>query len=220
MIMVFGASSKRSLGYFVGESWKLSTLPEIERIDNRVYYASRSGRLGRKCDITRYKQVERMFREVAGHPSAVIQAAGVYTPARRLGESLYDPAVHAHILAKSVGTMNLLDAAVRSTRVRNFIVFGGREMSSNPGYAFYTAANAAMWSLVQFANRHTKLRAYFIDLPLVVGSAMGEKFVADAGVNADRTGAIPMHVVADTVIKILRGEVEPGRIILGEGWAV
>lgn len=220
MIMVFGASSKRSLGYLVGESWKLSTLPEIERVDNRVYYASRSGRLGRKCDITRYKQVGKMFRDIAGHPSAVIQAAGVYTPARRLGESLYDPAVHAHILAKSVGTMNLLDAAVRSTRVRNFIVFGGREMSSNPGYVFYTAANGAMWSLVQFANRHTRLRAYFIDLPLVERSAMGKKFLADPGVDVDPTGVIPVQVVTDTVTKIMRGEVEPGRIILGEGWTV
>jgi len=213
-MLVIGASTEESLGYQVGESVR-------QLLGCRVEYASRSGFLGRQCDVRDATMVRNIVNDV--RPHVIVQAAGVYSDGQELhelGATTLLPSMYAHILAKSIGTLLLLGAAVATGGVRHFVAFGGREVSSAPSYGVYTAANGAMWSVVEFANRHTNIRSHLIDLPLVEGSAMGKRFLEDTKVNADVSGAIPMQTVTETVLSILRDEVEPGRIILGEGWTV
>lgn len=210
-ILIVGASSEQSVGYLVGES--------LKQKDHGILYASRSGTLGEKCDICHQSDVLRVFRIF--QPDVVIQAAGVFTSPQRLGRARMRTKMADHILVKSYGMFVGLDAAMRTPSVRHVIVFGGREVSSDPRLAVYTAANGALWALVRFAAQHLSehFASYFIDLPLIENSTMAIMMAfsdkrPDGSLSADR--------VAETIEEILCGRHEPGtRIVLGEkNWTI
>ncbi|HEV7449369.1 MAG TPA: NAD-dependent epimerase/dehydratase family protein [Candidatus Paceibacterota bacterium] len=211
-ILVAGASTPKSIGRAIGQAAELD--------GHSVTYLSRNPRADhvQVADITKALDVDLVFKGMS--PDVVVHAAGIYTNAAHLGwmSSRGDlRKIKVHLAAKTMGAYLLLNAAARAN-AQYFIALGGRAVSSEPGYAWYTAGTGALWSLVEFANLHSNLKAYFIDLPLVAGSAMGEQFRADESMSRDYTGMIKMSQVTDATTKILKGEVEPGRIILGEGW--
>lgn len=202
-ILIAGASSPRSIGAGLGRA-------------HEVVLVSRSGAAGVACNITREGAARGLLEE--HRPDAVVHAAGVYHRPQRLGtlSSGSYRRIEEHLDAKCLGSLMLLDAAVAVGTVKHFVVLGGREVSSDAGFAFYTIANGALWSLVRFANKHTLVHSYFLDLPLVKGSAMGERLAADAA--TDATGAIEVCEVERVLENILRNQVKPGRIELGSDW--
>jgi hypothetical protein len=166
-ITIFGASSKESIGYFVGNSFSEN--------GNAVVYASRSGSLGVKCDINDPESVSSFFKEEM--PDIVINAAGVFSPPQKLGQITEWESMRAHILAKSFGNLVLADASQRFG-VKRLIVLGGRALSSHPGFVQYTIGNGAAWALASFAARHNVLHTTYIDLPLIRNSNMGKLYLA------------------------------------------
>ncbi len=226
-ILIIGASSKMSLGYQLGEQWK-------KERGHDVFYASRSGKLGSKCDVTDHRQVLRLVEKT--QPDTIIQAAGIFFPAQELGKIEDYKKIQRHILAKTYGTLLLLDAAARVKRVGNFVVLGGREVSGLSGYAGYTCGNGGAWALIQFAARHlSQLRTFFVDLPLVDDTTMGLKFKADYGTLSARNGpSVDAEGVLYIVSSLVEGSVaghrigrsgdrlilnqDGERIVLGEGW--
>lgn len=208
-ILILGVSSKTSVGYTVGEI--------LRKQRHVVHYASRTSQIDLACDVTVPRELERTFREVS--PEVVIHAVGVFCRAQKLG-SIRRVTVEDHLLAKSLGTLLVLNAAEAAGTVHSVIAFGGREISSNPGYAAYTIANGAMWSALQFANRHTKLRCYFLELPLVEGSKMASQYLADPSTAKPESGTTTTPTeVAGKVEEILAGEHNPNRrVCINERW--
>ncbi len=208
-ILILGASSKTSVGYTVGEI--------LRQGGHAVRYASRTSRIDLTCDVTDPRELEHAFREAS--PEVVIHAAGVFGRAQKLG-SIRRVAVEDHLLAKSLGTLLVLNAAEAAGTVHSVIAFGGREISSNPGYVVYTIANGAMWSALQFANRHTKLRCYFLELPLVEGSKMASQYLADPSTAKPEPGTTATPTgIAEKVEEILAGEHNPTRrVLINERW--
>ena len=211
-ILILGVSSKNSVGCMVGEI--------LRQDGHEVRYASRKRKLNNLvCDITGSRQVRQLLREI--RPEVVIHAAGVFTRAQELGLVTGMKPITRHVLAKSVGMLALLDAAAKGyAKVQYVIAFGGREVSSNPGYAAYTIANGAMWSALQFANRHTKLGCYFLELPLVEGSTMAAQYLADRNTDKSRVGdAISPSDIARVILEILADKRNPKeRVVLNPDW--
>lgn len=211
-ILIVGASSEKSIGYLVGE--------QLKKKGHDALYASRGGKLGEKCDLCIQSDVLRLFRTFK--PEVVIQAAGVFTAPQKLGRTTMRSEMADHMLAKSYGTISLLNAAVRVGSVRNVIMLGGRAVSSDPRFAVCTAANGALWALTQFAARHLSdhFATYYIDLPLVENSAMGLQFFPASA--PWPKGSVSDDEIAAAIEKIPHGKHNSGdRIVLGDkSWTV
>ncbi|HEY4517247.1 MAG TPA: NAD-dependent epimerase/dehydratase family protein [Candidatus Paceibacterota bacterium] len=208
-ILIVGASSKKSIGYLVGEC--------LKKKGHNILYASRRGSLGEKCDLLIQADVLRLFRSF--QPEVVIHAAGVFTRPQRIGKAKMHSKMADHILAKSYGTLALLDAARRTPGVRHAIALGGRAVSSDPGLAIYTAANGALWALTQFAAQHLSnhFATYYVDLPLIENSTMARRLFPESSPD----GSVSAGGVAVVVEEALRGQHQSGRrIVLGEEWTI
>ncbi len=116
----------------------------------------------------------------------------------------------------------VLNAAVRIGTVRQIIFLGGREVSAHEGYAAYTCANGAMWALVQLVARHIEtVLVYYVDLPLVEGSTMANRYLTDPAKKDLRDGVVSIEEIAVTINSILAGNRASGcRIVLGEAWKI
>jgi|GEM_PF-2557547 len=216
-VLAIGASSPQSLGYLIGQ--------HLEKVHGHVphYMARTDVKKGRRMLGIRYFQghaeddVESIIHQVK--PEIIIYAAGVFTPAKSLDELVVTKEVKAHIVAKSIGVLATLAGAAKTTPVRKVIFLGGRRVSEEPGYAAYTGGNGFMWAMVQFAAKHEKrFTTHFVDMPPVLGSAMGDKYIADPA-TADKTaGAVSVEDVIRVVEAIIAGGFPSGyRNVLGEG---
>ncbi len=208
-ILILGASTKASIGYMVGELLRAE--------GHSVTYASRSGRLGARCDITSPPSVRALMRDV--RPDVVIFAAGVFMTPKAVGKMRNLEKIAAHVNAKSVGSLIVCNQLARLKKRSYVIMLGGRETSSDPGFAAFTVGNGALWSLVRFLNAHTIINSYFIDLPFVEGSAMQKAFLKSADKRARHAAVDGMKPakIASVVSRILSGKEKRLRIILGRG---
>ena len=205
-VVILGASSKKSIGYHVGE--------HLVAAGHKVVYASRSGKLGLRCDSTNPRQIFGLLKKEK--PSVVINAAGVFLPSVRLGLARDWKKTEQHLLAKSLGALVVLDAAIAVKGITHFIALGGREISGDPGFAAYTAGNGSLWALVRFAAKHTRIKTYFIDMPTIEGSTMESKHLQRMRLTGSRV-SVKAEVVTNAVVEILSGKHESGsRIILGK----
>ncbi len=203
-VLIVGASSKTSIGYHVGEY--------LREHGYEAVYASRSGKLGIKCDLKNPSQVKKML--AAEKPEIVIHAAGVFCPPQVLGEIDQWSEVFAHIDAKSSGALVLANALIVVGTVHTFIALGGRETSSEPDFAMYTISNGALWGLIRFMATHTKINSYFLDMPFITSSTMNKAYQETTG---KRPLGENMNVVFFTIEEILNGKYENGkRILLGQ----
>lgn len=204
-VLILGASSKRSIGFCVGEY--------LKKRGHSIVYASRSGKLGVSCDSTKPKSVRALIAKVK--PSAVILGAGVFSPAH-LGKIYSWRTIREHVEVKSTGALVVANAflGVRSIS-KFFIVLGGRELSSDPTFIAFTLGNGALWALVRFLNLHTSLLAYYIDMPTIEGSAMAKKY--NSKNRNTMNGAVSADVVASTIATLLDRKVRGNaRVLIGE----
>lgn len=209
-ILVIGASSKNSIGYQVGEHLRHSG-------NHTPIYASRSGKVGVRCDITDQKQVRLLVTKM--QPDVVILGAGVFAKPANLGTIRDWKKSIAHIQAKSIGALAVADAMAGSKkRPRSLITLGGRDISASTSFAPFTVGNGALWALTRFVAKHTSMRAYYIDLPFVYGSAMAKQYSKQTGKNMD--SVISLEMVARAIERILKGTARNGaRIMLGEKYS-
>lgn len=204
--IIFGASSYTSLGYYLGQYLKHTHGYDI-------LYASRFGKLGIRCDINNSKKVITILSKEK--PDIVINAAGVYSRPQVLGIFKEFDKAKSHILSKSFGALVLADAAAKVPSVKCIIMLGGREISSNAGFAAYSVGNGALWALVSFfANHHPATNIFYLDLPLIKNTTMGKHYSALKG-NSDEQTA--MQSVTRIIKKIIQGRYRSGsRIIIGK----
>ena len=207
-ILIFGASTKNSIGYHLGESLRL--------IGHKISYASRSGRLGFQCDVTVAADVRRVLQRF--EPDAVVLCAGVFVPPHVVGSIETWDKIATHLSAKTLGALIVFDELTRLGKITQVIVLGGREVSSDPGFAPYTIGNSALWGLMRFLNRHTSLSVFYVDLPFVENSTMQQAYLRakHTDPHAALSGISPSHVT-QAVLRILCGQSKSKRIILGKG---
>lgn len=209
-IVIFGASDKSSIGAYVGA--------KLEQAGQTVIYASRSGALGVACDITNARSVTRLLTRTK--PNCIIHAAGVFMNMERLGHLRDWSRLDANILAKSVGTLTLLNWANRHLPHPIVIMLGGPEVSGESRFAGFTVGNGALWAATQFAASHTNVPVYYIEMPTVWPSTMLEAYLrpltTKQSVKVKAASASP-HAIFETIKKILKGEYRNGsRIIIGK----
>ncbi len=205
--LIIGASSEKSIGYHIGE--------RMRRRNHHVAYASRSGSLGFQCDITDPVAVQNLVdRE---QPNVFVHAAGLAlrTSPEDTSEVNWADVVD-HLAAKSVGPLTMLEAARRVASVTHFVSLGGREMFEDPRLGAYAVANGALWAATQFISLHMKAwKAYYIDMPLVLGTGHAEDLVqAGLHTGAERAMGIPISDVVEAFDRILEGSITPGRVML------
>ena len=218
-ILILGTSSKSGVSYLIGEI--------LREADHEIIYTGRNDRkLDRlvehkivRCDVTVPADLAKRFEEYS--PDVVIHAAGAYCSPKKLG-TIRRLAVEDHLLVKSLGTLLVLSQAAATPSVQYVIALGGREVSQDPGYSMYTVGNGAMWSAIQFANLHSNLKCFFLDLPLVEGSTMAAKYLADEATDkSGLTHSISPLEIAIEISEILTGARDSAkRIVLKPEWVV
>lgn len=207
-ILILGASSKKSIGYLVGE--------QLRKMSNHdVVYASRRGKLGFACDITSHRDLALLLKKI--NPIVIIHAAGVFAPPALIGSIRAWDQIRQHLSARGFGALMMFNAAA-ARGVRYVITIGGRKLSSDPMFAMYTAGNGILWALVQFAAQHTRIRSYYIDIPFIRGSAMETKYLLwKNNKEIKKNISIEANVVSGAVERILDDKHKSGsRIILGK----
>lgn len=216
-VLIIGASSPQSIGFQIGEM--------LRATDHEILYASRREKWQenisfQSCDATKAREVAKLFK--AFLPEMVIYAAGVFSNTQSLGAINDWSMPRAHIEAKTIGALAVLDAAVRIGTVKRVIFLGGREVSAHDGFAAYTCANAAMWGLVKFATKHVRqFSTHYIDLSMVEGSTMANLYLSDPARKKSTDGAISIDVLTEVIQAILAGKCAAGeRIILGQEWNI
>lgn len=201
--VILGASSDKSLGYHIGTYLE-------KKSGHSVVYASRSGKLGIKCDTNEPKQVGALLANEK--PNLVVYAAGVYSEPQILGSFKKYTEVNSHILSKSFGALVVANAVAATPSVKTFIILGGREISSDPGFAAYSVANGALWALVSFFAKHKKTpKIYYVDLPLIKNTTMGQLYTISHGSSVDQASP---ETIIDTVSKIIDNKYRSGSRII------
>ena len=203
--LIIGASSDRSIGYHIGEHRK--------SLGDDVAYASRSGALGYKCDVTDIGALQRLFERE--RPQVVVLAVGT---------ALQNPSINSFddwqrqcddIMARSIGAHATLIAAWIIGTVTHFVALGGRAKFDDPNLETYTISNGALWGAVQHANAHGQVKTVYVDMPFVRGSANAET-LARAGLHTgpELAHAIPVEKVVRAVDDIFADRIKPGRVML------
>lgn len=205
-ILIIGASKKTSIGYSVGESLKAQ--------GHSVIYASRSGILGKKCDITNTRSVKALLTSTKPH--VVILAAGLFLDSGRVGKLQDMRRIQQHLLAKSFGGLVVADTLMTIRPNAQLIVFGGRDVSGDATFAPYTIGNGALWGLVRFLNKHSKIKASYIDLPFVEGSTMEKQFNSVERHKVKRGNVAPKDI-ACIIAEIVGAKERRERVVLGKG---
>ena len=209
--LIIGASSNKSIGYHIGE--------HLRRKGDHIAYVSRSGSLGYRCNATLVHRIHEIIQEE--RPTLLIHAAGgkLLQPVA-LGSRAYDEwdwwNLGEHVIAKSMGSIVLLDAAVRAGSVKQFVALGGRTTFGDAKMAAYAVGNGALWSAIEFANQHVRqIKTYYLDLPIVIGTKNAEGLIAAGAHTADEhEQAIPVEKVLRTFDDIIADRIEPGRVML------
>jgi hypothetical protein len=204
-ILIFGASSKSSIGFTVGEILRLH--------GHSVVYASRSGKLGTRCDVTKPQEVRRLMAKT--NPDVVILAAGVFSAPEKISDIASWKHTGSHLRTKSFGALVVANEFARARKRGALVVLGGRDVSSHPGFAHFTIGNGSLWSLVRFLNRHTSVDAYYLDLPFVTDSTMRREYVRTTRHRV--AGEITSQKIAHSVAVIITRRPQRKRIILGKG---
>lgn len=203
-VLIVGASSKNSIGYHVGEYLRSRGYEPV--------YASRSGKLGMKCDLESPAEIKKLL--AMGKPGVVIHAAGVFNAPQAVGAISEWSKVFAHLYAKSSGALMLADAVVASKSCRVFIALGGREISDECGFVAYTIGNGALFGLIQFMAAHTPIQSFFVDMPFIRSSTM-EKAYQKATDQGPRGRSV--NDVCRTVENILDGKNKnSARVVIGK----
>lgn len=205
--LIIGASSRKSIGYHIGE--------DLRRQGTTVVYASRSGSLGYKCDVTDFAAVTNLFEKE--RPDVVIHAAGgAFLNPVALGACVDWSAMAEHIAAKSFGTIVLLDAAKRTGSVKYFVALGGRPKFGDEKMAAYATGNGALWSAIEFANEYVpEFNSFYVDMPIVIGTKNADGLIAaGAHTQSEHAQAIPVERVIEAVNDIIKGKKVPGRVPL------
>jgi hypothetical protein len=217
-VLIFGSSSHTSIGA------EIRDVLRREVPGTTTHCVSRSCAItwdDCQCDVTNLAQVVKLCTRL--QPYALIHAAGSFIPlARFRHEGTEEERVAAerdHLLAKSVGALNVVTAAHKVSSVKRVVFLGGRALSTNQYFGSYTVANAALWAATKFATRHYRqFTTNLIDLPLVRGTPMARKL----GYTGDDTpiGSVDGKQVGQIVRKLLvEAKYAPGsRIILGRRW--
>lgn len=202
--LIFGGS----IGHRVGE--------HLKKQGHHVAYASRSGALGGyACDVTDIEKLQYVFNQE--RPQVVVLGIGI---------ALRNPSFNsfgnwkdqwADMEARGPGNLATMIAAQMIGTVTHFIALGGRESFEDPALGAYATSNGALWGAVQHANRHARYDAWYADMPLVIGSANGERLRA-VGLHTgpELAKAIYVDEVVQTIDEILAGGHRPGRITLGK----
>lgn len=164
--LIVGASGPESIGTLVGE-W-------FRNDGHEVLLCSRSGASGASCDCTDIQAIRMLV--VQFQPDTIIHAAGCWGDITPLGTLTTLEYLRQNLLAKGLGVTALLDAALRVPTVRDVVVLGGALVSSDPRFLTFTLGNHAAWGAVQFARRHTTLRAHYLEMPTVWPSTMARSF--------------------------------------------
>lgn len=166
-VLIIGASSKTSVGYYIGEY-----LRETFRCE--VIYVSRSGGLGVNCDLNEYHQVNKLFdRCHLSEDDVVINTAGVFTCPQLMGDFENLTGVKDHLLVKSYGAWLLGEVCVKRS-VGKLIMLGGREsVSGNGAFSVYDTANGSLWAVVKtISEHHLTPKVYYLDIPAIRNSTM------------------------------------------------
>lgn len=194
-ILVLGSSQESWLGV------------ALQASDAEISFGSRST----GCDVRNAKQVEHMVEGF--RPNAIVLAASTFPEPATIGNITDWATTSALLAAKTVGMLASLDAAVRYG-VNSIIVLGGAAVSGHSGMAHFTVANGALWSAVQFVTRHTTLRAYYLELGVVLPSPVGEQYLSTLSTEqqeAVRKLAISPAIVAAKIHDLLGPNApEPG----------
>ncbi|HAR54860.1 TPA: hypothetical protein DCR79_01025 [Patescibacteria group bacterium] len=206
-IIIFGVSSKSSVGYLLGQ--QLNAHDKLQ-----IIYASRSGKLGYKCDITNPRFVQKLMSKEKS--DVIINAAGVFSTPQKLGNFNDWSKVKQHILARSFGSLILADAAIKSSNVKKIIMLGGRATSSDAGFAAYSTSNGALYALTQFISQYTKLSVYYVDLPMITDSTMA-KALLGSGPKLTAIKSTDVKMITAVIKKILSNKYRDGtRIIVNK----
>lgn len=204
-VVIFGASSHTSLGYYIGDY-----LAHKNKYD--VIYASRSGKLGLKCDVTNPKEISSVFSKQK--PNLVIYATGVFSKPELVGKFKDWEPMKKHILAKSLGILVLANEAIKSKSMRKLIVLGGRDISAEPGFAAYSIGNGALWSFVRFFAKHKKeVATYYVDLPFIKNSTMEKNYMQTKNgfsLSTFNKSSTDIKVLNDIIQKIIKGKYKSG----------
>jgi len=209
-ILVIGASTRRSVGYLVGEY--------LRSRGHTVTYASRSGRMGVVCDVTNPLDVKKL---ISRHkPNVLIIGASSFVPTVRTGAIRDWASVQDFIMAKCFGPIVAANAFVKSRAKgpKFFIALGGREISASDEMMTYTVGNGGLWSAVRFLARYSPIRAYYVDMPPITGSAMFDIYLREKSLTRNspyRKKERSFIDVARAVDRIIDGRMHKRRMILG-----
>lgn len=185
-----------------------------ELLQGEVRVVSRSN----GCDIARPNQVQ---EAVSGfEPDTVVVSAGSYPELAEIGQIKDWREIANLIVAKTLGAMVVLDAAVKCG-VKKIIVLGGSEVSGDPRFVHFTVGNGGLWAACQFASLHTRLEVYYLELGVVSGSEMGEAYVTSLTVEKQakvREMAVSYEDIANEIARIQGGEIPAGsRVQINRG---
>jgi len=185
-VIIFGASSKTSIGYHIGRG--------LVKKGYEITYASRGGKLGEKCDINDFEQTNKLLYDVC--PNIVIDATGVFSKPESFGCHSDFLKAREHLLVSSYGALVLADAAVRN-KVEKLIMVGGRASSCNREFGVYAVANGSKSALVDFLVSYERFRikSYYLDLPTIKHSTM----IRGEGNNLYRHVPIPEEATLEDV---------------------
>ncbi|MEZ4103734.1 MAG: hypothetical protein R3B60_00410 [Candidatus Paceibacterota bacterium] len=197
-IIVFGASSKTSIGFYVGEY--------LKKLGHTVVYASRSGGLGEKCDINEYRQVYALLNEYK--PDVIVNAAGVFTGLELIGQLKDFSIIKDSVFVKCYGSLLLADISVK-LGVNTLIVIGGHTEPCDSGFFIYNMVNNAMLSLVKSIVKQTRaLEAYYLEIPAIKNSSMvKEAMERESAKSLDAHDAVDVCKIVEDVIN---GKYESG----------
>lgn len=157
-------------------------------------------------------------------PETVICAATVYPDPidKQLGSIDDWEDINQLIDVKIKGAYITLNAAVRYG-VKNFIFMAGSEVSGDPHFCYFTVANGALWGMTRFANRHTDVNVYYLELGVVLPSRTGERYLSSLACEQKkpaRLAAISPSDVVNCVQDIIDEKYPRGmRIVLNNGRA-
>ena len=166
-LLIFGASHSDSIGRSLGQALA---------IEHTIVYASRSGVYGRVCNIAEPDDVAKILEEV--HPEVIIHCAGIFPQKLEALGAISDWAVvRGNIAAKVLGSIVLLDAAIKFGGVQKILFMGGAQLSNEPGFSFFVPCNAGMAGAVLIAPVHLgSLQVFYLEIPVVVDSYMLKQY--------------------------------------------
>jgi hypothetical protein len=180
--------------------------------------AALSRRTHPSVDITDPLSVEAIIRDQ--QPESIIFAAMTQVEPRCLGVVEDWEELNRFLDTKIKGGYITLNAAVKY-EVKRLIMLAGSAVSSDPRLSHFTVVNGALQGMVQFADQHTSLEVYYVEMGIVLPSRAGEAYLESLSPEQREmacASAIPPQDVLTGVQDILAGKYPKGtRVILNKG---